>query len=53
MDGMRFTPAEVRFLNRQTRGHLATLGLKGTPQVKPLGFSYNLMSAPLNCTVST
>jgi pyridoxamine 5'-phosphate oxidase family protein len=38
---MTFTPAEVRFLNRQTRGHLATLGPKGTPQVKPLGFTYN------------
>jgi pyridoxamine 5'-phosphate oxidase family protein len=38
---MTFTSAEVRFLNRQTRGHLATLGTKGTPQVKPLGFAYN------------
>jgi pyridoxamine 5'-phosphate oxidase family protein len=38
---MTFTSAEVRFLVRQTRGHLATLGPKGTPQVKPLGFSYN------------
>jgi pyridoxamine 5'-phosphate oxidase family protein len=38
---MTFTDAEVRFLTRQPRGHLATLGPKGTPQVKPLGFTYN------------
>ena len=38
---MTFTSAEVRFLARQTRGHLATLGAKGAPQVKPLGFTYN------------
>ncbi len=38
---MTFTSAEVRFLTRQTRGHLATLGPKGTPQVKPLGFTCN------------
>jgi pyridoxamine 5'-phosphate oxidase family protein len=38
---MTFTDAEVRFLARQPRGHLATLGPKGTPQVKPLGFTYN------------
>jgi pyridoxamine 5'-phosphate oxidase family protein len=41
VDTMTFTPAEARFLTRQTRGHLATLGPKGTPQVKPLGFAYN------------
>jgi pyridoxamine 5'-phosphate oxidase family protein len=38
---MTFLDAEVRFLSRQPRGHLATLGPNGTPQVKPLGFSYN------------
>jgi pyridoxamine 5'-phosphate oxidase family protein len=38
---MTFTDAEVRFLVRQPRGHLATLGPKGTPHVKPLGFTYN------------
>jgi pyridoxamine 5'-phosphate oxidase family protein len=38
---MTFTDAEVRFLARQTRGHLATLGPNGFPQVKPLGFTYN------------
>jgi pyridoxamine 5'-phosphate oxidase family protein len=38
---MTFTSAEVQFLTRQTRGHLATLGPRGTPQVKPLGFAYN------------
>ena len=41
MVSMTFTSAEVRFLARQTRCHLATLGPKGTPQVKPLGFTYN------------
>ena len=50
MDGMRFTPAEVRFLARQTRGHLATLGPKGTPQVKPLGFSYNTTLGTIDLT---
>jgi pyridoxamine 5'-phosphate oxidase family protein len=38
---MTLTDAEVRFLVRQPRGHLATLGPNGTPQVKPLGFVYN------------
>jgi pyridoxamine 5'-phosphate oxidase family protein len=38
---MSLTQAEVRFLARQPRGHLATIGPNGTPQVKPLGFTYN------------
>ena len=38
---MTFRDAEVRFLNRQPRGHLATLGPNEIPQVKPLGFTYN------------
>src|ERR1700690_4179113 len=38
---MIFPRAEARFLARQPRGHLATLGPEGTPQVKPLGFAYN------------
>ena len=38
---MTFSDAELRFLARQPRGHLATLGPNGTPQVKPLGFTYN------------
>lgn len=38
---MTFTPAEERFLTRQARGHLATVGSDGTPQVKPVGFTYN------------
>jgi pyridoxamine 5'-phosphate oxidase family protein len=33
--------AEQRFLTRQPRGHLSTIGPDGTPQVKPLGFTYN------------
>jgi pyridoxamine 5'-phosphate oxidase family protein len=38
---MTLTDAEQRFLARQPRGHLATVGPDGFPQVKPLGFSYN------------
>jgi pyridoxamine 5'-phosphate oxidase family protein len=38
---MIITDAEQRFLARQPRGHLATIGSDGTPQVKPLGFTYN------------
>ena len=38
---MTLTHAEQRFLARQARGHLATIGPDGMPQVKPLGFSYN------------
>jgi pyridoxamine 5'-phosphate oxidase family protein len=47
---MTFTSAEVRFLARQTRGHLATLGPKETPQVKPLGFSYNATLGTIDIT---
>jgi pyridoxamine 5'-phosphate oxidase family protein len=35
------TEAEQRFLARQPRGHLSTIGPDGTPQVKPLGFTWN------------
>jgi len=38
---MAFNEAEERFLARQVRGHLATIGSNGGPQVKPVGFSYN------------
>ena len=38
---MTLTDAEQQFLARQPRGHLATIGPDGTPQVKPLGFTYN------------
>ena len=38
---MTFTEAEQRFMARQARGHLATIGPDGVPQVKPLGFTYN------------
>jgi pyridoxamine 5'-phosphate oxidase family protein len=38
---MTFTDAEQQFLARQPRGHLATIGPDGIPQVKPLGFTYN------------
>ncbi len=38
---MILTDAEQRFLTRQPRGYLATIGPDGTPQVKPLGFTWN------------
>ena len=38
---MILTDAERRFLANQPRGHLATIGPDGTPQVKPLAFTYN------------
>jgi pyridoxamine 5'-phosphate oxidase family protein len=38
---MILTDAELRFLARQPRGHLATIAPDGTPQVKPLGFTWN------------
>ena len=38
---MTLTDAEQRFMARQARGHLATIGPNGIPQVKPLGFTYN------------
>jgi pyridoxamine 5'-phosphate oxidase family protein len=38
---MTLTDAEQRFMARQPRGHLATIGSDGIPQVKPLGFTYN------------
>lgn len=38
---MNFTDAEQRFMARQARGHLATIGPDGRPQVKPLGFTCN------------
>jgi pyridoxamine 5'-phosphate oxidase family protein len=38
---MTFTDAEQRFLARQPRGYLATVGPGGRPQVKPVGFTYN------------
>ncbi len=38
---MVLTDAERQFLTRQLRGHLSTIGPDGTPQVKPLGFTWN------------
>jgi pyridoxamine 5'-phosphate oxidase family protein len=47
---MTFTLAEVRFLDRQPLGHLATVGPNGAPQVKPLGFAYNPTSGTIDLT---
>jgi pyridoxamine 5'-phosphate oxidase family protein len=38
---MILNEAEQRFLALQRQGRLATIGRDGTPQVKPVGFSYN------------
>jgi len=38
---MTLTEAEQRFLATQSHGRLATVAPDGTPQVKPVGFSYN------------
>jgi pyridoxamine 5'-phosphate oxidase family protein len=38
---MALTEAEQRFLAAQRHGRLATIAPDGTPQVKPVGFSYN------------
>src|SRR6516225_6928869 len=38
---MALTEAEQRFLAAQRHGRLATIAPDGTPQVKPIGFSYN------------
>jgi pyridoxamine 5'-phosphate oxidase family protein len=38
---MTLTDPEQRFLARQPRGHLSTIGPNGVPQVKPVGFSYD------------
>jgi pyridoxamine 5'-phosphate oxidase family protein len=38
---MAFTAAEIQFLARLERGHLATVAPNGVPQVKPVGFTYN------------
>lgn len=47
---MTFTDAELSFLSRQTRGHLATVGRDGRPQVKPLGFTYNAHLGTIDIT---
>jgi pyridoxamine 5'-phosphate oxidase family protein len=38
---MTLTAAEQRFLIRQSRGHLSTVGPDGVPQVKPVGFTWD------------
>jgi pyridoxamine 5'-phosphate oxidase family protein len=38
---MTLTEAEEHFLDAQRHGRLATIAPDGTPQVKPVGFSYN------------
>jgi PPOX class F420-dependent enzyme/OxyR family protein/uncharacterized protein (TIGR02246 family) len=38
---MALDQAAEQYLSGQTRGRLATVGLDGTPQIKPVGFTYN------------
>jgi pyridoxamine 5'-phosphate oxidase family protein len=38
---MTLTEAEQRFIDGQRHGRLATIAPDGTPQVKPVGFTYN------------
>ena len=45
---MILTDAEQRFLTRQPRGHLSTIGPDGVPQVKPLGFTYNAATGTID-----
>jgi pyridoxamine 5'-phosphate oxidase family protein len=40
-DEMALTDAEIGYLQSQRLGRLATIQPDGSPQVKPLGFSYN------------
>jgi pyridoxamine 5'-phosphate oxidase family protein len=47
---MTFTEAEVQFLERQSRGHFATVGPTGIPQIKPLGFAYNPVLGSIDLT---
>ncbi len=42
MGPMTLSDTEQRFMARQRRGYLSTIGPDGAPQVKPLGFSYNV-----------
>jgi pyridoxamine 5'-phosphate oxidase family protein len=47
---MNLKDAEIQFLARQPRGHLATVGPDGFPQVKPLGFTYNRALGSIDIT---
>ena len=38
---MTLTEAEQQFLSEQHHGRLATIARNGTPQLKPVGFTYN------------
>ena len=36
-----FTPAEIKYLQSQRLGRIATVGVDGRPHVVPVGFRYN------------
>jgi pyridoxamine 5'-phosphate oxidase family protein len=48
--GMALTDLEQQFLGRQPLAHLATVGIDGGPQVKPVGFSYNAALGTIDIT---
>ncbi|QBD75278.1 PPOX class F420-dependent oxidoreductase [Ktedonosporobacter rubrisoli] len=37
----KFTQAELKYVQEQTRGRLATISPRGEPQVKAVGYRYN------------
>jgi pyridoxamine 5'-phosphate oxidase family protein len=47
---MTLTEAEQHFLSAQRHGRLATIAPDGTPQVKPVGFSYNAELGTIDIT---
>jgi pyridoxamine 5'-phosphate oxidase family protein len=47
---MSLSEIEQDFLTRQRRGHLATVGPDGWPQVKPLGFTWNAELGTIDIT---
>jgi len=47
---MSLNDPEERFLVRQSRGHLSTIGPDGFPQVKPVGFSYDPARGTIDIT---
>jgi pyridoxamine 5'-phosphate oxidase family protein len=44
------TSAEIDYLQAQQLGRLATLQAGGSPQVKPVGFRYNLELGTIDIT---
>jgi pyridoxamine 5'-phosphate oxidase family protein len=47
---MSLTQTEQEFLSTQRHGHLATVAPGGSPQVKPVGFTYNAELGTIDIT---